>query len=145
MVDGKTVGRHYLGPSWDIGNGEVVKGKVSAVAPGAAPGDIALLKLDIVDRQGLIDLLEQLELVPSQVHAREQLGLSEQVIGGKIALLGSGLDQRLMASTPNPVSTSQPVFWQAAPFLRSLGRQWAFPASGSVRPLPSHTLGTLCH
>ena len=52
MVDGKTVGRHYAGPSWQIGHGEIVKGKVSASAPGAAPGDIALLKLDVVDHEG---------------------------------------------------------------------------------------------
>jgi hypothetical protein len=57
LADGKTVGRHYAGPSWEIGDGAVV-GKVSGKAPGAAAADIAWLKLDVVSRRGSGPLTE---------------------------------------------------------------------------------------
>ncbi|MBB3608754.1 DUF3455 domain-containing protein [Rhizobium sp. BK602] len=50
--DGGTIGRHYAGPSWELSDGSMVKGKQSATAPGATPDDIALLKLDVVDHRG---------------------------------------------------------------------------------------------
>jgi hypothetical protein len=50
--DGKTIGHHYVGPTWELTDGEVVQGKQSAAAPGAGPGDVALLKLDIVEHHG---------------------------------------------------------------------------------------------
>jgi hypothetical protein len=50
--DGKTVGRHYLGPTWALADGEVITGKTSASAPGATPADVPLLKLDVVERHG---------------------------------------------------------------------------------------------
>lgn len=46
LIDGKTVGRHYAGPTWEMSDGSAVRAKVSARAPGAAPGDIPLLKLE---------------------------------------------------------------------------------------------------
>jgi Protein of unknown function (DUF3455) len=46
VVDGKTVGRHYAGPSWEMTDGSAVSGKATARAPGAAPDDIPLLKLE---------------------------------------------------------------------------------------------------
>jgi len=46
VVDGKTVGRHYAGPSWEMTDGSAVSGKATARAPGAAPADIPLLKLE---------------------------------------------------------------------------------------------------
>jgi Protein of unknown function (DUF3455) len=49
--DGKTVGRHYAGPAWEIG-GSIVKGKVSARSPGKGKGDIPLLALDVVENKG---------------------------------------------------------------------------------------------
>ena len=52
LVDGKTVGRHYAGPSWEHSDGSAVVGKVAASAPGAAPGDIPWLKLDVVSHRG---------------------------------------------------------------------------------------------
>jgi hypothetical protein len=33
-------------------DGDAVKGKQSAAAPGATPGDVALLKLDVVEHHG---------------------------------------------------------------------------------------------
>jgi hypothetical protein len=52
LVDGKTVGRHYAGPSWELSDGSAVVGKVAASAPGATPGDIRWLKLDVVSHRG---------------------------------------------------------------------------------------------
>ena len=52
MVDGKSVGRHYAGPSWDHVDGSGVKGKVAVSAPGTTSKDIPWLRLDGVDRHG---------------------------------------------------------------------------------------------
>jgi Protein of unknown function (DUF3455) len=51
IQDGKTVGRHYAGPTWQIGN-SLVTGKVVGHAPGASAKDIAWLKLEAADHQG---------------------------------------------------------------------------------------------
>ncbi len=40
LSDGKTVGRHYAGPNWELADGSAVVGKVAARAPGATPKDI---------------------------------------------------------------------------------------------------------
>ena len=37
LADGKTVGRHYAGPSWEHSDGSAVVGKVAAAAPGGYP------------------------------------------------------------------------------------------------------------
>src|SRR5712671_1151366 len=52
LVDGKTIGRHYAGPSWEHSDGSVAVGKVSASAPGTTANDIPWLKLDITSRRG---------------------------------------------------------------------------------------------
>jgi hypothetical protein len=52
FIDGKTVGRHYAGPSWEMTDGSVVSGKVASRASGATPNDIPLLKLDVTSRRG---------------------------------------------------------------------------------------------
>jgi Protein of unknown function (DUF3455) len=52
MEDGKTVGRHYAGPSWEYNDGSAVVGKVTGNAPGATAGDITWLKLDVASRRG---------------------------------------------------------------------------------------------
>jgi Protein of unknown function (DUF3455) len=62
VLGGGTIGHHYVGPTWELTDGEVVKGKQSAAAPGATPGDVALLKLDIVDHRGS-GILENAKLV----------------------------------------------------------------------------------
>jgi hypothetical protein len=62
IVDGGTIGHHYVGPTWELTDGEVVRGKPSAAAPGATPGDVALLKLDIVEHRGR-GILEDAKLV----------------------------------------------------------------------------------
>lgn len=52
LMDGKTVGRHYAGPSWEHIDGSAVVGKVVGSAPGATPDDIPWLKLDVISRRG---------------------------------------------------------------------------------------------
>lgn len=44
--EGKTVGRHYAGPKWELVDGGLIAGKVAGRADGASPDDIPLLKLD---------------------------------------------------------------------------------------------------
>jgi hypothetical protein len=48
IVDGKTIGRHFAGPSWQLDDGSLVKGKVAASAPGDSADDVALLKLTVI-------------------------------------------------------------------------------------------------
>jgi uncharacterized protein DUF3455 len=45
LLDGKTIGRHFAGPSWELDDGSLVTGKVAARAAGASAADIPLLKL----------------------------------------------------------------------------------------------------
>jgi hypothetical protein len=52
LVQGKTVGRHYAGPSWELADGSAVTGKVSGRAPGATAQDIPLLKLEVTLQRG---------------------------------------------------------------------------------------------
>jgi len=52
FVDGKTVGRHYAGPHWEMSDGSVVTAKVVDRAPGARPNDIPLLKLEATAWRG---------------------------------------------------------------------------------------------
>jgi len=46
IMSGKTVGRHYAGPNWEMSDGSAVRGKLVAQAPGEGPNDIPLLKLE---------------------------------------------------------------------------------------------------
>ena len=52
LVDGKTVGRHYAGPNWELADGSAVVGKVAGRAPGATAKDIPLLKLEVTSQRG---------------------------------------------------------------------------------------------
>ena len=52
FADGRTVGRHYAGPTWEHADGSAVVGKAVANSPGATPDDIPWLKLQIIDRHG---------------------------------------------------------------------------------------------
>jgi hypothetical protein len=52
IQDGRTIGRHYAGPTWDNADGSAVVGKAAGSAPGATADDVAWLKLDVVDRRG---------------------------------------------------------------------------------------------
>jgi Protein of unknown function (DUF3455) len=52
MADGKTVARHYAGPSWEHSDGSAVVGKTIGNAPGVTANDIPWLKLDVVSKRG---------------------------------------------------------------------------------------------
>lgn len=52
MQDGKTVGRHYAGPTWEHADGSRVVGKPIARANGATAQDIPWLKLEAVEARG---------------------------------------------------------------------------------------------
>ncbi len=53
ILDGKTIGRHYLGPAWELSDGSAVTGKVVAHAPGATAKDVPWLKLDASSHRGI--------------------------------------------------------------------------------------------
>jgi Protein of unknown function (DUF3455) len=52
LEGGKTIGRHYAGPHWELADGSIVAAKAVGRAPGATPQDIPLLKLEITARRG---------------------------------------------------------------------------------------------
>jgi Protein of unknown function (DUF3455) len=52
IVDGKTVGRHYAGPSWELLDGSAAVGKAVGDAPGTGANDIPWLKLHVVSQRG---------------------------------------------------------------------------------------------
>ena len=59
IQDGKTVGRHYVGPTWEHVDGSRIVGIVigsvaKAIAPASGPGpkDIPWLKLEVVEARG---------------------------------------------------------------------------------------------
>ena len=52
ILDGKTVGRHYAGPTWEYSDGSALVGQVAGTAPGEMAADIPLLKLAITSRRG---------------------------------------------------------------------------------------------
>jgi len=53
LIDGKTVGRHFAGPSWELADGSSVTAKIAARAAGSTAKDIPLLKLEVVSRHGM--------------------------------------------------------------------------------------------
>ena len=52
LLDGKTVGRHYTGPSWEHVDSSAVVGKTAGSAPGATANDISWLKLTVTSGRG---------------------------------------------------------------------------------------------
>ena len=52
LSDGKTVGRHYAGPTWEHIDGSAVVGQVLGTAPGQVAMDIPWLKLGVTSRRG---------------------------------------------------------------------------------------------
>jgi len=52
FLNGRTIGRHYAGPTWEHTDGSKVVGRVVATALGATPNDIPWLRLDVVERHG---------------------------------------------------------------------------------------------
>ncbi len=56
MIDGKTAGRHFAGPTWEMADGSRVIGKVVAQAAAPSANDIPWLKLEVSERKGSGDL-----------------------------------------------------------------------------------------
>ena len=56
LEEGKTVGRHFVGPTWEFADGSRVQGEVVNKAPGTTVKDIAWLKLSVKDppKSGLV-------------------------------------------------------------------------------------------
>jgi hypothetical protein len=52
IQDGKTVGRHYVGPTWEHADGSRVAGKPVGRANGVTAKDIPWLKLEVVEARG---------------------------------------------------------------------------------------------
>ncbi len=52
ITDGKTVGRHYAGPNWELADGSAVVGRATGNAPGATASDIPWLKLEVISQRG---------------------------------------------------------------------------------------------
>ena len=50
--DGKTVGRHYAGPTWEYGDGSAIVGQVAGTSPGSVAMDIPWLKLNVTSKRG---------------------------------------------------------------------------------------------
>jgi hypothetical protein len=56
LEEGTTVGRHFVGPTWEFVDGSRVVGEVVSKAPGATAKDISWLKLSVKDppKSGLV-------------------------------------------------------------------------------------------
>jgi Protein of unknown function (DUF3455) len=56
LEEGKTVGRHFVGPTWEFVDGSRVVGDTVSKAPGATAKDIPWLKLSVKDppKSGLV-------------------------------------------------------------------------------------------
>jgi Protein of unknown function (DUF3455) len=52
MREGKTVGRHYAGPTWELTDGSAIVAKVVGRAPAPGSDDIAWLKLEVSEHRG---------------------------------------------------------------------------------------------
>lgn len=52
ILNGKTSGRHYAGPTWENVDGSKILAKAVGNAPGASADDIPWLKLDVVSHKG---------------------------------------------------------------------------------------------
>jgi hypothetical protein len=63
IVDGKTVGRHYAGPTWESADGSKIVAKAAGRAPGKTPDDIPWLKLEVTAHSGANGLLSNVSTV----------------------------------------------------------------------------------
>jgi hypothetical protein len=52
VADGKVIGHHGAGPTWEHNDGSAVVGKAVANAPGGTANDIPWLKLEVISRRG---------------------------------------------------------------------------------------------
>jgi hypothetical protein len=52
IEDGRTVGRHFAGPHWELDDGSLIAGQLLQSLPGAATGDIPELRLAVTGNRG---------------------------------------------------------------------------------------------
>jgi hypothetical protein len=52
LLEGKTVGRHYAGPTWEHMDASAVVGKILAITAGKTASDIPWLRLQVTERRG---------------------------------------------------------------------------------------------
>jgi len=67
--DGKTVGRHFAGPRWELDDGSLIKAKVAQSLPAPNPADIAWLKVDVVQNSGAGRLAQVITAYRLNTHA----------------------------------------------------------------------------
>jgi len=85
MLEGRTVGRHFAGPTWEHVDGSAVQAKVVGNAPGATTSDIPWLKLDVIERRGGgalagADIVQRINTAGGVLHgACEQAGALHSV------------------------------------------------------------------
>jgi hypothetical protein len=53
MEEGRTVGRHFAGPHWELDDGSLVEGRLEQSLPGATARDIPELRLAIAHNRGV--------------------------------------------------------------------------------------------
>jgi hypothetical protein len=63
LADGQTVGRHYVGPSWELNDGSLVVGRVAGHAPGETSADIPWLRLDVTYSNGRLDRITAVQRI----------------------------------------------------------------------------------
>jgi len=73
ILDGQTVGRHYVGPTWEHMGGSAVTGKFLASSPGATASDVPWLKLEVASRRGRgmladIDIVQRINTSGGALH-----------------------------------------------------------------------------
>ncbi len=84
FASGKSVGRHYAGPTWELIDGRVVSAKVTSSAPPASRADIPILNLEVTSRRGQ----GQLSLVSTIRRINSRGGLATGECSAHRALLG---------------------------------------------------------
>ncbi|WP_448044585.1 DUF3455 domain-containing protein [Bradyrhizobium liaoningense] len=78
LSDGKTIGRHYAGPNWELADGSAVTGKAVGNAPGATAADIPWLKLEVASRRGSGILTPVTTVQRINTHGGELYGACEK-------------------------------------------------------------------
>ena len=78
LVEGKTVGRHYAGPNWELSDGSAVVAKASGRASGATAADIPLLKLEVVSQRGTGASVRRHDDPEAQYQGRRRAGDARQ-------------------------------------------------------------------
>jgi hypothetical protein len=84
FVSGKTVGRHYAGPTWELIDGSAVSGKIASHAPGASLSDIPILSLEVTSHRGQ----GQLNLVSTIQRINTRGGVATGQCNAQHTLLG---------------------------------------------------------